>query len=114
MAVLDVLEEEKLQANALTVGDHVRVGLERLASRYDVVGGVRGRGLFFGIDLEVDGRPDADLTKRLVNDMRDRGVLLSRIGRHDNVLKMRPPLVFTIADADHLLGTLDDALGQLG
>ena len=113
MAVLDVLESERLQENAQVVGGYVREGLEKLAARHDVVGGVRGRGLFFGIDIEVDGAPAPDLTKTLVNAMRERGVLLSRIGRHDNVLKMRPPLVFSQADADVLLGTLDDALVAL-
>jgi 4-aminobutyrate aminotransferase-like enzyme len=113
MAVLDVLENEQLQRNAQAVGGYVREGLEKLAARHDVVGGVRGRGLFFGIDIEEDGRPAPDLTKTLVNGMRERGVLLSRIGRHDNVLKMRPPLVFSQADADLLLATLEDALGAL-
>lgn len=112
-AVLDVLENDQLQENARAVGSQVRDGLEKLAARHDAVAGVRGRGLFFGIDIERDGKPEPDLTKTLVNAMRDRGVLLSRIGRHDNVLKMRPPMVFSPADADLLLSTLDDALEVL-
>lgn len=117
MAVLDVLEREDLLANATAVGAHVRTGLERLMAKYDVVGGVRGRGLFFGIEVvdpEADGRPAPSLTKTLVNSMRERGVLLSRIGRYDSVLKMRPPMVFDTDNADLLLSTLDDALGALG
>lgn len=110
MAVLDVLEEERLQENARVVGAYVREGLEKLAARHDVVGGVRGRGLFFGIEIEQDGAPAPELTKVLVNRMRERGVLLSRIGRHDNVLKMRPPMVFSETEADLLLATLDEAL----
>ncbi len=114
-AVLDVLERESLQENARTVGTYTRRGLEKLQSTYPVVGGVRGRGLFFGIELvdEDTGGPAPALTKQLVNMMRDRGVLLSRIGRYDNVLKMRPPMVFSTENADLLLSTLDDALGTL-
>ena len=114
-AVLDVLERESLQDNARTVGAYMRRALEKLQSTYPVVGGVRGRGLFFGIELvdENSGDPAPALTKRLVNMMRDRGVLLSRIGRYDNVLKMRPPMVFSTENADLLLSTLDDSLGAL-
>jgi len=114
-AVLDVLERESLQDNARTVGAYMRRGLEKLQSTYPVVGGVRGRGLFFGIELvdESSSDPAPALTKQLVNMMRDRGVLLSRIGRYDNVLKMRPPMVFSTENADLLLSTLDDSLGAL-
>ena len=116
MAVLDVLERESLQDNAKAVGAYVRRGLEKLRDTYPFVSGVRGRGLFFGIEVvdEGSGEPAPELTKRLVNSMRDRGVLLSRIGRHDNILKMRPPMVFGVDHADLLLSTLDDALGDLG
>ncbi len=115
MAVLDVLEREQLQDNARTVGAYVRRGLEKLQSTYPMIAGVRGRGLFFGIEIVDDGAgtPAPGQTKRLVNMMRDRGVLLSRIGRYDNVLKMRPPMVFGFDDADLLLSTLDDALSAL-
>jgi 4-aminobutyrate aminotransferase-like enzyme len=114
MAVLDVLEQQQLQSNARNVGAYVRAGLHRLNDKYPVIAGVRGRGLFFGIELvDNSGAPDPGATKRLVNMMRDRGVLLSRIGRHDNVLKMRPPLVFDVGNADLLLSVLDDALGSL-
>ena len=114
-AVLDVLERESLQDNARTVGAYMRRGLEKLQSTYPVVGGVRGRGLFFGIELvdESSSDPAPALTKQLVNMMRDRGVLLSRIGRYDNVLKMRPPMVFSTENADLLLSTLDDSLAAL-
>ena len=113
-AVLDVIEEQSLQDNARSVGTHVRRGLEKLKSEHPIIAGVRGRGLFFGLELiHPDGRPDPEVTKLLVNMMRERGVLLSRIGRHDNVLKMRPPMVFTVANADLLLSTLDDAFAAL-
>ncbi|GAA4091305.1 aspartate aminotransferase family protein [Nocardioides kongjuensis] len=109
-AVLDVLDEEGLQANAHRVGAHLREGLAKLAARHEPLGDIRGRGLFVGVEIEHDGVPDAARTAWLVNAMRDRGVLLSRIGRHDNVLKIRPPLVFATEHADRLLDALDDAL----
>lgn len=116
MAVLDVLEAEALQDNAKAVGAYVRSGLEQLQAKYPVIAGVRGKGLFFGVELtdpHDDRHPLPDLTKTLVNSMVERGVLLSRIGRHDNVLKMRPPMTFSQLNADFLLATLDDALAAL-
>ncbi|MFO1288822.1 MAG: aminotransferase class III-fold pyridoxal phosphate-dependent enzyme, partial [Rubrivivax sp.] len=113
MAVLDVIEREKLIDNAATVGARVQQGLLALQQRHDIIGAVRGRGLFFGLDLVRDRRSKAPATAecgRLVNEMRRRGILISRIGPHDNVLKMRPPMVFSQANAALLLETLDDAL----
>ncbi len=113
-AVLDVIEREDLQGNARRVGAHIQAGLQRLASRHDLIASVRGRGLFFGLELLHDGRPAAAQAKRLINGMRERGVLISRIGPEDNILKMRPPMPFSIADADLLLSTLDSVLADLG
>jgi 4-aminobutyrate aminotransferase-like enzyme len=112
-AVLDVLERESLRENARVVGDYVVAGLERLAAKHAIIGDVRGRGLFFAAELVRDRgtrEPATAETKRIVNAMRDRGVLISRIGPHDNVLKIRPPMPFTREHADLLLGTLDDVL----
>ncbi|MGH6696971.1 aspartate aminotransferase family protein [Sphingopyxis sp.] len=116
MAVLDIIEKEALRDNARTVGAYIRGGLSRLAERHPILGAVRGRGLFFGVELVRDretGEPAPEETVRLVNAMRDRGVLLSRIGPGGNVLKMRPPMVFTTEQADLLLSTLDDGLSAL-
>jgi 4-aminobutyrate aminotransferase-like enzyme len=115
-AVLDVLERERLQQNARTVGEYALAGLERLRQKHDIIGDVRGSGLFFGAELVTDRRskqPATAETRRLVNAMRDRGVLISRIGVHDNVLKIRPPMPFSKENADLLLATLDDALHAL-
>lgn len=116
MAVLDVLQREDLLGNSRRVGAYVRDGLEKLAGKHPIIAGVRGRGLFFGAELVRPGperTPAAEETKRIVNGMRERGVLISRSGRHNNVLKMRPPLVFSTADADELLSALDDVLRSL-
>jgi 4-aminobutyrate aminotransferase-like enzyme len=112
-AVLDVIEKERLQENARVVGAYALDGLKRLAVNHDLIGDVRGRGLFFGAELVKDrrtGEPATAETKRLVNAMRDRGVLMSRIGVHDNILKIRPPMPFSKENADLLLTTLDETL----
>jgi 4-aminobutyrate aminotransferase-like enzyme len=116
MAVLDVIEQENLLANAREIGAYVRAGLERLMARHSIIGNVRGRGLFFGLELVTDRETKSPATaeaKRLANMMRDRGILMSRIGRYDNIMKMRPPMVFKAEHADFLLATLDDALAAL-
>lgn len=116
LAVLDVIEGEGLQENSRRVGTYVRAGLDRLQARHSIIANVRSQGLFFGLELvqgDAAATPATAETKRLINLMRDRGVLISRIGRHDNILKMRPPLVFSTDNADLLLSTLDDALATL-
>ncbi|MCF7982619.1 MAG: aminotransferase class III-fold pyridoxal phosphate-dependent enzyme [Pseudomonadales bacterium] len=116
MAVLDEIEQNNLLAQVTEVGAYVATGLRRLGEKYELIGEVRDRGLFFGLELVCDRQskePAVTETKRLVNRMRDRGVLLSKIGRFDNILKIRPPLVFTHQHADLLLTTLDEALASL-
>ncbi len=116
LAVLEVIEEEGLVANAESVGRHVLEGFNALKARHDLIGDVRGKGLFFGMDLVLDRdrkTPAPKETSRVVNEMRRRGVIMSSIGEHGNVLKMRPPLPFSKANADQLIGTLDDVLGDL-
>ena len=116
MAVLDVLENERLMENARIVGAYVQEGLNRLANKYAIIGNVRGRGLFFGLELvhgDTDRSPATAETKRVMNLMRENGVLVSRIGRHDNILKMRPPMVFGKEHADILFAALDQALGAI-
>jgi len=115
MAVLDVIEEEGLMENARVVGDYVKQRLRGLQEKHDLIGDVRGRGLFFGAELVLDRvtkEPAGEETKRIVNAMREKGVLLSRIGPHDSILKMRPPMPFSQDNADQLLSTLDDVLSD--
>jgi 4-aminobutyrate aminotransferase-like enzyme len=114
-AVLDVLEEERLVENAAAVGSYTLGRLQNLAERHDLIGDVRGAGLFFAVELVSDHRtkvPATAQTKRLVNRMRERGVLISRIGMHDNILKIRPPMPFSRQHADLLVSTLDEALAS--
>ena len=116
MAVLDVLEEENLLDNAVTTGAYVAKGLRALQDKHELIGDVRDKGLFFAVELvkSRDGKePAAEETTRLVNAMRDNGVLISRIGRHDNILKLRPPMPFNREHADLLLATLATCLDTL-
>lgn len=116
LAVLDVLEEEGLMEHARKVGDYVQQGLCELQNRHALIGDVRGRGLFFGAELVRDRNTLAPATAeagQVVNAMRERGVLVSKIGKHDNILKMRPPMPFANEHADLLLSVLDECLSEL-
>lgn len=116
LAVLEVIEREQLQRNAAEVGTHLRKGLEALARRHELIGGVRGAGLFIGLDLVRDrtaGTPATQETARIVNGLRERRVLISASGLHANVLKIRPPLPFSRENADLFLATLDEVLATL-
>ena len=116
MAVMDVIEREGLMGNAQRVGDYLRGRLRELASKHPLIGDVRGAGLFVGVELVTDREaktPATPETVRVVNGMRERGVLLSGTGEHANILKIRPPLVFTEGNADLLVGTMDGVLGEM-
>ncbi len=112
-AVLDTIHIEGLQKNALEVGHYLRDGLRKLAERYSAIGDVRGAGLFIGVEIVSDRvarTPDARLTTRIVNGLRERRVLISASGPNANILKIRPPLVFQKEHADLLLDKLQDVL----
>jgi len=113
MATLNVVQDEGLMENARIVGNYARDGLRDLATRHACIGDVRGSGLFFGAEMVLDHdskAPATAFTKRVANGMREHGVLLNFLGIHYNVLKIRPPMVFSKADADHLLDKLDTVL----
>lgn len=115
LATLRVVQEEGLQENARLVGDYAREGLRDLATRHECIGDVRGSGLFFGAEMVLDRgtkEPATAFTKRVANAMRQRGILLNFLGIHYNVLKIRPPMPFSKAHADQLIGTLDRVLAE--
>jgi 4-aminobutyrate aminotransferase-like enzyme/Ser/Thr protein kinase RdoA (MazF antagonist) len=115
LAVLDVLEEENLQQNALRVGAYLIRDLKSLQTRHTLIGDVRGSGLFLGIDFVLDRetREPAPLqASYVVNRLRDCGILAGTDGPHHNVIKLRPPLVFSEVDADLFLKTLDAVLQE--
>ncbi len=115
-AVLDVIEDEELQENAQRVGAELRTALEELAQRHAVIGDVRGAGLFIGVELVLDRstqEPAPMETHRVVNQLRERGVLVGREGPHGNVLKIRPPIVFASSHVKQLVATLDAVLDSM-
>ena len=116
LAVLDVLEEEKLQARAARVGHQLRSQIETLAQRHSLIGDVRGAGLFIGVELVRDRstlEPATQETAVVANRMRELGVLVGIDGPHSNVLKIRPPLVFDENHALQLTDVLDQALREI-
>jgi len=112
MAVLDVIREEGLIQNAARAGAALADGLRSLSGRHPALGETRAAGLFLGTDILTDGQPDAALAGRIVNNLRRAGVLISTAGPLGNILKIRPPLPFSLANADQLLTTLDRVLTQ--
>jgi 4-aminobutyrate aminotransferase-like enzyme len=115
MAVLDEIEEKDLVANAQSVGVYARSRMSALADAHEVIGDVRGSGLIFGAEMVTDRAaktPATAFTDRVINAMRDRGILLSKLGRHKNTLKIRPPMPFSKDNADLLFDTLNDVLTQ--
>jgi 4-aminobutyrate aminotransferase-like enzyme len=115
LAVLDVLEEERLQDRALKVGAYLMNGLKALQERHTLIGDVRGSGLFLGIDLVLnrETREPAPLqASYIVNRLRECGILTGTDGPLHNVIKLRPPLVFTEADADSFVKTLGAVLQE--
>jgi alanine-glyoxylate transaminase/(R)-3-amino-2-methylpropionate-pyruvate transaminase len=116
MAVLEVLEREQLQASAQKVGEHLKAGLRGLMKKHDLIGDVRGMGLMIGVELVTDRKartPATKETKRVLNLMRDHGVLVGYEGRHVNIVKVRPPMPFKIEHADQTVDAMDKALRAL-
>lgn len=117
LAVLDIIEDEKLQENALKVGRYFKNGLEQLKSKYEIIGDVRGYGLFLGIELVTDRTslaPAANQATYIVERMKDMGIQLSIDGPLYNVLKIKPPMVFSEENADFVIRSLDNILKENG
>ena len=113
LAVLDTIEREGLVQHAARVGKILRDGIADLAHRHEAIGDVRGVGMFVGVELVSDRAartPDRELTTRVVNRMREKGVLLSACAMGHNVLKIRPPLVLSADQAGMVIDVLDEAL----
>ena len=103
LAVLEVVEEENLQAHALKIGEQLIHGLQEMAGCHEIIRDVRGSGLFLGVELATGATG-------IVNRMRDNGILIGTEGPLHNVLKIRPPMPFSQTDADHFLTTLEKLL----
>ena len=120
LAVLDVVEEESLQKHAEIVGEHLKQGFNKLQEERlnrDLIGEIRGNGLFLGIDLvksQKDRTPASAETSFICTILKEKHAILTSIdGLHDNVLVVKPPMVFSIADADHFINCFEDAVSEL-
>ncbi|PFG63120.1 4-aminobutyrate aminotransferase-like enzyme [Thioclava sp. ES.031] len=115
-AVLDVIEGEGLTENAREIGAYLQDGIRARAEAHPCIGDVRGAGLFLGVEIVSDRAaktPDATATSAIVNGLREERVLISACSKTHNVLKIRPPLVFTRENADQFLAAFDRVLARI-
>ncbi len=104
-AVLDTIDNENLMLNARDSGDYMRMHRLKLQERFDIIGDVRGLGLFIGVELVKDANltPATQEAQALIEWLKSRKILLSLDGRFNNVLKIKPPMVFTKDNADYFI-----------
>jgi 4-aminobutyrate aminotransferase-like enzyme len=113
---LEMIEKKQLIANAKRQGDALLAGLRDLQKRYPIMGDVRGRGLMIGVELVSDPKTkayDAAAANRLLESMRERGVLIGKGGRFGNILRIQPPLIFSSDDVDVFLRAFQASLEAL-
>lgn len=116
LAVLDVIEQENLQVNAARVGDFLLAGLRQLQQQFPLVGDVRGMGLFIGVELVKDRATQAPATQEanaVIEYLKVHRILLSTDGPYDNVLKLKPPIVFSMDNAREFLLRVEQALASI-
>ena len=114
-AVLNVIRDEGLQAHAEHVGNYLLQKLQSLQNDHEIIGDVRGRGLFIGIELVRDYQltPAANEAHTIVNSMKEKGVLLSTDGPDHNVIKIKPPMIFSKDNAHELVSKIDETIAEL-
>jgi 4-aminobutyrate aminotransferase-like enzyme/Ser/Thr protein kinase RdoA (MazF antagonist) len=115
MAVLDVIEHEGLQDNARHVGKRLLEGFETLKETFALIGDVRGQGLFVGVELvknRITREPAAQEAAYIINRLREHGILISTDGPLHNVLKLKPPMVFSEQNADEMVSVLGKILAE--
>jgi len=115
-AVLDVIEQDGLMEHAVKVGQTLLEGAKALAKKYTIIGDVRGRGMFVGVDLVKDRatrEPHASAAQHVLTRFKEEKVLLQSDGPHNNVLKFKSPLAFSMENAETFLELLDKVLGEI-
>lgn len=115
-AVLDVIEDERLRENAIAVGGHLLDGLNKLKEKHQLIGDVRGVGMFIGVDLVKDRatrEPATAEAQHILTRLKQERILFSADGPNRNVLKFKPPMVLAVDDADRLLKVLDAVMDEI-
>jgi ethanolamine-phosphate phospho-lyase len=112
LSVLEVIEEENLQDNALIVGTYYKTLLHELQNEFNCIGDIRGSGLFIGVDIVVNNtkNPNTKLANKLKNSLRDKNILISTDGPFDNVIKSKPPLCFSKENAQQVVEEIHTVL----
>jgi 4-aminobutyrate aminotransferase-like enzyme len=116
LAVLDAMEKEKLPQNALKIGEHMKSRFLEMKKRHRYLGDVRGKGLVMGlefVDPKDEWTPSPELTRRFIDDCAEQGLLLGKVGVYGNVVRIAPPLVITIEEADMGLDIIESGLKRL-
>lgn len=118
LAVIRVLEQENLREHALDVGEHLLRRLEQeLLPRYPLIGDIRGHGLFVGIELvedRVTKEPATEKANRVLDRLKNEfRIIVTTDGPYENILKLKPPMVFTKENADYVVSSLDKILSTL-
>jgi 4-aminobutyrate aminotransferase-like enzyme len=115
IAVLDEIERRDLRSNVASVGAALKASLNQRKGASDAIGDVRGHGLFIGVELvkPADGSPAVNLAKRVINRLKDKGFLTSNAGAFSNVVKIRPPLIFSHENAAEFLVAWDETIAEL-
>jgi alanine-glyoxylate transaminase/(R)-3-amino-2-methylpropionate-pyruvate transaminase len=115
-AVLEVIDREKLQENALRVGHHLKAGFTKLAEKHALIGDVRGLGLMLGVELVKDRKtktPAKEECAQVLERAKEMQLLIGKGGLFGNVLRIKPPMCLTTADADFLLDVLEACFASL-
>jgi 4-aminobutyrate aminotransferase-like enzyme len=113
LTVLDIIERDGLQRNALSVGDHLKARITALGERYPLIGTVHGSGLYMGVELVRDRatlEPAVTETAAICERMRELGVIVQPTGDRQNVLKMKPPMCITRESADFFVDMFERVL----
>ena len=115
--VIDIIQDEGLIENAEKIGGYLKTELLKIKDDFDYLGDVRGPGLFIGLEIvdnKEDKNPDREKAIEIVEILKNKGVLISNAGQYRNVLKLRPPLVFDLDNANLLLETLSQVFREVG
>ena len=116
MAVIDVIERDRLAENVATVGAFLKAALAERKGRFASIADVRGHGLFIGVEIaktDAAREPDMDKAVDIINRLKDRGFLTSNAGAYRNVVKIRPPLVFTQGHAEEFITAFDATMAEV-